>query len=80
MTDVELVVLHAGAHTGLWGTVEIVFAAGVLLVSVGLVGRLLLDAREGTPGVGLAEALPADGSRVDDPSTGEGSPLDRQGD
>lgn len=73
MTDAgALALLHTGTHTGIWGTVEVAFAVGVLLVSVGLVTRLLLDAREGTPGAGLAEALSAGESRVEDPRSGEG--------
>lgn len=81
MTGVgSLILLHTGAHTGLWGTVEVAFAVGVLVVSVGLVARLLLDARERTPEDGLAEALSGGESRIEDTRPGEGPPVERQGD
>ena len=75
-----LIPLHTGTHTGLWGAIEVAFAVGVLLVSVGLVARLLLESREGGPGVGLAEALSRGGSRDEDTRSREGPPLDRRSD
>ena len=80
MTDAgSLVPLHTGTHTGIWGAVEVAFAVGVLLVSVGLVARLLLAAREGTPEARLVEALGDEGADEELPSA-DGSPLDRRRD
>jgi hypothetical protein len=80
MTDAGSLVLHTGAHAGIWGAVEVAFAVGVLLISVGLVARLLLAAREGTPEARLAEALPGDGSPDQETPSAGGSPLDRRRD
>ena len=56
MTDASPL-LHTGIHTGLWGTVEVALAVGVLVVSVALVVALLRGAPEGTPEARLVAAF-----------------------
>lgn len=71
MTDAS-VALHTGTHAGLWGAVEVAFAAAVLVVAVGLVAALLLEAREGTPEARLATAFSTvEGSGEDASADGE---------
>lgn len=80
MTDAGSPILHTGTHAGIWGAVEVAFALGVLLVSVGLVARLLLAAREGTPEARLVEALPADERPGENSPPGDGPSVGRRGD
>jgi hypothetical protein len=73
------VVLHTGTHTGLWGAVEVAFAVAVLVAAVGLVAALLLRARRGSPGAGLAAAFPAAEGSEEAHSGEDGRPsLDRR--
>ena len=73
------VALHTGAHTGLWGAVEVAFAIAVLVAAVGLVAALFLRARQESPGDGLAAAFSTLESSTDDASPDGGRPpLDRR--
>jgi hypothetical protein len=56
MTDAGLA-LHTGAHAGIWGAIEVLFALVVLGSAVALVLALFREARDGSPEALLAAAF-----------------------
>lgn len=78
MTDVGIA-LHTGTHTGIWGTVEVLFAVAVLVGSIALVVALLRKARDGTPEARLVAAFAGNGTHQHPMGQTEDRPLDRRG-